>query len=52
MPLPRACSTTGQHFTAEIPNESELFTLRIRRMTTGQLIWDTSIGNFSKLFLL
>ncbi|VDK71935.1 unnamed protein product [Litomosoides sigmodontis] len=45
VPLPRACSTTEQHFTAEIPNESELFTLRIRRAITGQLIWDTSIGS-------
>uniref|UniRef100_A0A158Q8C6 alpha-glucosidase n=1 Tax=Elaeophora elaphi TaxID=1147741 RepID=A0A158Q8C6_9BILA len=44
VPLPRTCTTTEQHFTAEIPNESELFTLRIRRITTGQLIWDTSIG--------
>ncbi|CAG9537346.1 unnamed protein product [Cercopithifilaria johnstoni] len=44
VPLPRACSTTEQHFTTEIPNESELFILRIRRMTTGELIWDTSIG--------
>uniref|UniRef100_A0A8R1XWR3 P-type domain-containing protein n=1 Tax=Onchocerca volvulus TaxID=6282 RepID=A0A8R1XWR3_ONCVO len=44
VPLPRVCSTTVQHFTVEIPNESELFTLRIRRKATGQLIWDTSIG--------
>ncbi|OZC08404.1 glycosyl hydrolase, family 31 [Onchocerca flexuosa] len=44
VPLPRACSTTVQHFTVEIPNESELFTFRIRRKATGQLIWDTSIG--------
>ncbi|VIO86322.1 Uncharacterized protein BM_BM5229 [Brugia malayi] len=44
MPLPRAWSTNEQHFTTEISNESELFILRIRRITTGQLIWDTSIG--------
>ncbi|KAM3726955.1 Sucrase-isomaltase, intestinal [Dirofilaria immitis] len=44
VPLPRACSTTKQQFAVEIPNESELFTLQIRRITTGQLIWDTSIG--------
>uniref|UniRef100_A0A915PSC0 alpha-glucosidase n=1 Tax=Setaria digitata TaxID=48799 RepID=A0A915PSC0_9BILA len=44
VPLPRTCSSTEQQLEIEIPNKSELFTFRIRRVATGQLIWDTSIG--------
>ncbi|VDN04852.1 unnamed protein product [Thelazia callipaeda] len=42
--LPRTCSDTKQHLLIETTNESEIFAFRIRRKTSGELIWDTSIG--------